>query len=797
MGMAKKFEYQQVEKKLGERWQAMGIYRFDQHSDKEIYSIDTPPPTVSGHLHMGHVYSYAHADFMARFQRMLGKEVFYPMGFDDNGLPTELLVERQLKRRAEDMTAEEFRTHCISVGAQAADEYRSLWRALALSVDPDQTYRTIGADAQRIAQWSFVDLYNTGRIYRREAPITWCPHCQTAIAQAELEELQRPSVLHELTFAREGENVLSIATSRPELLLACAAVFVHPQDRRYAALVGREVAVPLSDRKVPVIADEAADPDLGTGAVMCCTFGDATDVHWWRQYDLPLYKIIERDGRMGALAGDYAGLQVAEARKCIAEDLQARGLVGGMWPTEQIVRVHERCMAPVEFVVAPQWFIRILDAKEELRTAGSAIDWHPPHMENKYQQWLENLAWDWCISRQRPFGVPFPVWHCDTCGAVRLAAEEELPVDPRGDALSESCECGGTWLGDGDVMDTWATSSLTPQIAYGAEAAPMSVRPLAHEIIRTWAFYSIVKAHYHWGRLPWRALMVSGWGLAQKGQGKISKSKGNAALQPAEALATYSADAMRYWAASTALGKDAYISEDKIRAGAKWQTKFWNAARFAERFLDGYAPPVEPPPLSPADAWILDGLQRLIVDVTRYMTHYDYAAAKSAIEVFFWRDLVDNYLEMVKKRLYAGTESGGRYTLYTVLLAVTKMLAPFMPYVAEEVYLALFAAGDDCDSVHRSAWPEPMAEWIDERAKIQGERLCAVAHAVRRYKSEAGLSLGSELARLQVENGDVLTGAEDDLASITRAREVVCVSVLHEDLEHIMAEGGLVLGIDR
>lgn len=797
MGLAKKYNYREVEEKLSAYWQRLGIYRFDADSGKEVYSIDTPPPTVSGNLHMGHVYSYSHADFMARFQRMSGKEVFYPMGFDDNGLPTELLVERQLQQRAEDMGVEEFRRRCMEMGASAADAYRSLWQALGLSVDWRHSYRTIGRKAQRVAQWSFIDLYRKGRIYRQQAPVIWCPRCQTAIAQAELEDVQRPSVFYQLEFGSKGEQSLAIATTRPELLPACVAIFVHPQDTRYASIVGREITVPLSGRKVPILADAAADPDLGTGAVMCCTFGDATDVHWWRQHDLPLYKIVGRDGRMTEQAGDYMGLRAAQARERIVADLRGRGLVQDTQSTQQVVRVHERCAAPVEYVVAPQWFVRILDAKEELRQAGAAIKWHPPHMQTKYQQWLDNLKWDWCISRQRPFGVPFPVWHCDGCAAVRLAAEDELPVDPRGLGLDEYCTCGGTWCGDSDVMDTWATSSLTPQLAYGAAGTAMSVRPLAHEIIRTWAFYSVVKAHYHWGRPPWGALMVSGWGLAEQGQGKISKSKGSTALKPDEALATYPADALRYWAASTALGKDAYISEGKMRAGAKWQAKLWNAARFAERFLADYRPPAIVPELSLADAWILDRMQRLITDATRRLAGYDYAAAKSLIEVFFWRDFVDYYLEMAKKRLYAAEGAGAPYALYAVLLGVIKMLAPYMPFVTEEIYLALFAASDGYESVHRAAWPTPLAELANAQAGHAGETLCAVARAVRGYKSEAGLSLGCELARLEVVAGVSLRGGEEDLASITRAREVIYVQGLSADIEQIIGCDGLLFGIRR
>ncbi len=782
--MDKKPDFKRIEAQQQEIWHGEGTYAF-RPEGKEVFSIDTPPPTVSGKLHMGHVYSYCHADFLARFWRMNGRAVFYPMGYDDNGLPTEHLVERELGQRAEDIGVEAFRRRCLEVGEKSSGEYEELWRRLGLSIDWSLSYRTIGARAQKLAQWSFLDLYEKGYIYRREAPVLWCTQCQTAIAQAELDERQRASDFCELVFVDAAGEKLLVATTRPELLPACAAIFVHPDDERYRPWIGRAVEVPLMGRTVSVWADAAAEPDKGTGAVMCCTFGDAADVSWWRARDLPLVTAIGRDGRMSAAAGAYAGLQLAAARDQIAIDLERAGLLIKKWKTQQIIRVHDRCETPVEYMQTPQFFVRLLDCKDELLQAGERIEWKPAHMFNKYRQWLENLSWDWCISRQRSFGVPFPVWHCTACGQIELAKIDELPVDPRIDAERRRCDCGGSLRAETDVMDTWATSSLSPQLAarwgendsMANEILPtMSMRPLAHEIIRTWAFYSIVKAQYHWGQVPWQTLVVSGWGLAPENSGKISKSKGGGPAAPAAFIERYSADALRYWAAGTGLGKDAIISSERMAAAQKMLIKLWNTARFAQRFFAGYALPPTPPPLSPADAWILARLQRLIKEVSRRWRAADYATARSLVEVFFWTELADNYLEMAKKRLYEGEVGGAHYALYCALRDVLKMLMPFIPHMAEELYRILFA-GDE-SPLHAAGWPTIAPALVSVAAEERGRLLCALLSAVRRYKTESGLALGSELARIQIVDGGRLVGAEADIASSTRAQKIEWVAAL-------------------
>lgn len=814
MALAKRYHPETAEPRLQAFWEEAGVYHFSPEAEGPVYSIDTPPPTVSGHLHLGHVYSYSHTDFMARFWRMNGYNVFYPMGYDDNGLPTERLVERKLGITAPEVGRQAFIEKCLAVSEAAEQEYEALWRRLGLSIDWRYTYRTIDETTRRLSQWSFIDLYRRGLAYRRQAPTIWCPECRTAIAQAELDDLDRDSEFFTLAFRLDaaGGQSLPIATTRPELLPACVAVFVHPADERYRNLAGRQVTVPLFGQSVPLLVDPGADPQKGTGAVMCCTFGDVADVQWWYTHRLPLVEAIGRDGHLTGVGGEFAGLPVAEARRQIVAALAARDLLLERQPVRQSVRVHERCDTPVEYIVTRQWFVRVLDAKPELLAAGAQVTWHPAHMEARYREWVENLGWDWCISRQRYFGVTFPVWYCDECGAVVVADEDQLPVDPTRREPAGPCACGSTrFTPEEDVMDTWATSSLTPQIVgrwltdgrLYERVFPMSLRPQAHEIIRTWAFYTIVKSHYHFGVLPWRAVAISGWGLAPEGAKKISKSRGGGPVAPLEMIERYSADAVRYWAASTGFGRDAVISEERIEAGAKLVTKLWNVARFGQRFLAGYDPPAEPPPLSPADRWILSRAQRLIQRTTELFRSYDYATAKSELESFFWRDLADNYLEMSKQRLYeAGNElhPGARFTLFHLLLTVLKLFAPFLPYVTEEIYQGLFAPGDGGASIHRSTWPAVDAALIDDEAEALGAVLLALATAVRRYKSDHRLALGASVQRLQVATGDPalaqrLAAAQADILSITRADRLEVRERLDPGLEVVPAEGDFALAL--
>jgi len=794
MPLPKHYDPKTAEPRLQKLWQEKGIHAFSKDLESPVYSIDTPPATVSGKLHLGHVYSYCQPDFIARFRRMRGENVFYPMGYDDNGLPTERLVEKQLGVTAAELGRTAFIAQCLRVSEEAEKEYRALWEQLGISIDWRYTYRTIDRESRRTAQWSFLDLHRKDFVYRKEAPVIFCPECRTTIAQAELDELERPSMFYTLAFRLENGDSLPIATTRPELLPACVAVFVHPEDARFRFLVGGKVRTPFFGQEVPVIADPAVARDKGTGVVMCCTFGDAMDVDWWRDHHLPLRRVIGPDGRMTEQAGVLAGLSIPQARKRMVVLLAENDLLSGEKPIGQTVRIHERCDTPVEILVASQWFIRVLDFRKELLDAAQAITWHPAHMRSRYQEWVENLRWDWCISRQRAFGVPFPLWHCRDCGEVALAAEDKLPLDPAETLPSQLCSCGSeSFRPEADVMDTWATSALTPQIAgrflsepdLCSRVVPMSLRPQAHDIIRTWAFYTIAKSFLHFGKLPWKEIAISGWGLAPEGTGKISKSRGGGPAAPDQMIEKHSADALRYWASSVGFGKDSIINEEKIQAGRQLATKLWNVARFAEPFLADYRPEGSQPRLLPADRWILSGLQRVIRRATDNLNKYEYAAARAETEDFFWNDLAGNYLEMVKKRLYEKTGErfeAARYALSCCLLTLVKLFAPFIPHVTEEIYQSLFA-GRETESIHRQSWPSANPTFEnDAAAEAAGRALVEIATAVRRYKSENNLPLGSPVGLLRLSTGEshlrrILEESLVDIISVTRAEKVEIAQV--------------------
>lgn len=812
MTLPKNYDAKQSEPCLEAKWRDMHLYAFDPDGANDIFSIDTPPPTVSGYLHLGHAYSYSHTDMLARFWRMQGKRVFYPMGFDDNGLPTERFVAKRFGIRPEGMPREEFIQHCLSIGEEMEAEYKKLWQRLGLSIDWDYTYRTIDADSIKISQWSFIDLYKKGKVYQKEAPAIWCSECGASFAQADLNDLERESEYIYLPFEMENGTNVEIATTRPEFLAACVAVFVHPADSRFSEYAGQRARVPLYGQEVPILTDPGVELEKGSGAVMCCTFGDSVDVTWWNEFHLDRVDLIQQDGRMTNKAGVLAGLTIPKAREKIKEILGQKGLILKRQPVQQIIRVHERCDTPVEYLMVKQWFIRLLESKNELIALGDQLRWFPAHMKNRYQSWVENLNWDWCITRQRQFGVPFPLWHCEACGNVILAEDAQLPVDPMAQSPGKACErCGSrNFRPETDMLDTWATSSMSPQIVgkwftdtgLYQQVFPFTMRPQAHDIIRTWAFYTIVKSYFHFGRLPWQDVVISGWGIAGEGMGKISKSRGGGPVAPLEMVERYSADAVRYWAASTSPGKDAVISEEKIQGGMRLATKLWNVARFAERFFVEETNQAVPE-LTSADRWILARLEQIKLATTKSFLEYDYASAKSTVESFFWHELADNYLEMCKLRLYGGDpirQSGAVFTLRKILETLLKLLAPVMPYITDEIYQALFRDGKDYHSIHQSSWPQPDASFQDENAEKLGMDLITITSTVRRFKSQRNLPMGSELMRLQLATVDqsrltFLKNSLDDLNSITRANLIEFVDEINPEMETIELDGNLSVGI--
>ncbi len=757
----KRYDPAEQEPKIQEFWRENDVYAFTREENQPVFSIDTPPPTLSGKMHLGHAFSYTQGDFIARYRRMRGDAVLYPFGTDDNGLPTERLIEKQHGVRLQEMGREEFIKLVNKSVKEQQPKFMADWEQLGIAADFKNAYSTMSNDSVKTSQKSFIDLYNKGLVKREDSPVSWCPQCRTAIAQAEFESVDTPGFMNTIVFETQEGVEFEVMTTRPELIPACVAVAAHPEDERYQDLEGHDIIVPLSEHfdgphTVNLVFDESVDREKGTGLMMVCTFGDKEDVEKWRRHELASKFIIQEDGTL-ANAGLYSGLTVKQAREAILADLKKADLLLDQEPVTRAVNTHERCGTPLEFVHTTQWFVNVLDFKEDLLAAGKEVNWYPEFMRKRFDHWVENLGWDWCISRQRPYGVPFPVWY-DENGEVVVASEDELPVDPSSDAPAGHAKDSLT--PELDVMDTWATSSLTPQIVTGwasdsdsfAQYFPMSLRLQAHDIIRTWAFYTIVKSLHHHDSVPWKDVVVSGHALDPKGR-KMSKSKGNA-VSPQEVTQKYGADAIRFWAAGTKLGEDLPFQEKDLVTAKKMITKLWNAARFANMHLEDYQG-AAPDELELSDKWLLEKFSRVLSQATESFDAYEYSKTKLVVEDFFWNDFCDNYLELAKNRLYNPDERGedarlsAQYTLYTVLLGQLKLLAPIMPHISEKLYQLYFRESEGVLSLHNTAWPVVDAS-VDEQVFAAGELLNDFLAQARKFKSDRQLSMRAELSHAEL-----------------------------------------------
>ncbi|MFA5860477.1 MAG: valine--tRNA ligase [Candidatus Thermoplasmatota archaeon] len=819
---------QAMEEKWLAFWEEQGIYRFDAASSKPVFSIDTPPPTVSGRMHIGHAYSYNQMDFTARYKRMRGYSLFYPFGFDDNGLPTERFTERAVGKKLSDVGRQEFIRLCLQETKKGEEAMERSWRRIGTSCDWSLVYRTIDKPVIRISQESFIEMFGMGRVYRAERPTIWCPECQTAIAQVETEDRLLPSTFNDISFDLVGavhsaheklilrtmvpgpeanskprevvtyqqgaEGRIVISTTRPELIPACVAIFVHPDDERTRHLVGQQVRVPVGvGNIVPVLTSDTVDKETGTGVVMNCTFGDQMDIDWWQANSLPLRVVIAPNGKMTDGAGKYVGQSVTHARENILADLNREGRLLSQKHFEHSVNVHERCGTPIEFLVTKQWFVKYLDLRDAFLARGEKVAWHPPYMKVRYDNWVKGLKWDWCISRQRYFGVPFPLWYCEACGEPKLARLEDLPVDPTVDKPHGKCaKCeNAVFRGEADVMDTWATSSLTPQIAILAASErmgvrnarladintdsklskllPFSVRPQAHEIISFWAFNTIVKAHLHHDKTPWMDAQISGFVKLGKGK-KMSKSKGDI-VEPLDVIRDYSGDALRYWSATGAnLGEDIIWNPKELTRAQRLATKLRNIQGLIARGVGGARPEAVPAErLALMDRWILAEFALLVESATRDWDDYDYTKAVKDTEHFAWNMLADHYLEAAKQRLYAG-DAGARYTAYTVGLGVIKLLAPVLCFSTEDMFQEHYAKHEGEKSIHTSAWPHVGA--VDKTALEQGAIVRNVIAAVRNWKSQGKLALNQQMPALEVVASpaarEALEAGQADIVSTTK-----------------------------
>ncbi len=759
MELPKSYIPKESEQKWLEFWEKENIYAFDPESKAEIYSIDTPPPTVSGKMHLGHSFSYSQQDFVARFQRMLGKNVFYPFGTDDNGLATERMIEKMKNVKGQFMKRKEFIDLCLKTLEEIRPDFVFDWKRIGISADFNIFYTTINDHCRRISQRSFLDLFKMGRIYRKKAPIMFCPNCQTAIAQVELKDAERESSLAYIKADVEGtKEHLVFATTRPELIYACVGISVHPDDKRYKHLIGKKVRIPLINRSVELIPDEMTEMEYGSGVVYYCTYGGVDCIEWMQRHpQVKPIDIMGMDGRYNELSGKYKGMKSDEARKAAVEDLQKIGAIVKTEKIRHIVNTHERCDTDIEFIATPQWYIKYLELKDDFIEYGRKIIWHPEHMRSRYENWIKGLKWDWNISRQRHFGVPIPIWYCRRCNEFLIADEKQLPIDPLADKPLHKCKCGSNdFEGEKDVLDTWATSSLTPDIAielFGKDLQnklyPMSLRPQAHDIITFWLFNTLVKGYFHHKKIPWNNVMISGWALDPHGK-KMSKSKGNA-VDPREMISKYSADALRFWAAGSKLGDDMPFQEKDLVTGNKFITKIWNASKFAFLHLSDYNGE-KPSKLETVDKWILSKLSKVVKVSTENFMNYEYSHTKLETETFFWHTFCDNYLELVKDRLYNADKRGNeaklsaQYGLYQSLLAIIKLMAPIMPFITEELYQSYFMKHEKAKSVHLTKWPS--IDLIEEHAEHVGDFVVEVIEFVRKKKSEKQLSLKAPVKKL-------------------------------------------------
>ena len=836
-----------LEAKWNARWEAEHTYRFDRERPrKDVYSIDTPPPTVSGSLHIGHVFSYTHTDVIARFKRMRGKAVFYPMGWDDNGLPTERRVQNYYGvrcdpslaydpgfqppekpgKRAVSVSRPNFVELCHRLTAEDEKAFEHLWRHLGLSVDWSMTYATIDQRAQRASQTAFLRMLARGAAYQLEAPTLWDVDFRTAVAQAELEDREQPGAYHRIRFERTGASAapdaggyVEIETTRPELLAACVALVAHPDDERYQPLFGAEVTTPLFGVSVPVRAHALADPAKGSGIAMICTFGDITDVTWWRELALPVRAVIMPNGVLRPVSWGTQGwesrdparaqraydqlaeLSASKARARTVELLRESGdLLGEPRPITHQVKFFEKGDRPLEIVTSRQWFIKTVDYRDALITRGSQLQWHPEYMRHRYENWVDGLTGDWCISRQRFFGVPFPLWYAMRAdGSVDyhhplVPDESRLPVDPSTDVpagykAEQRGEPNG-FAADPDVMDTWATSSVTPQIAGGwledpdlfGRVFPMDLRPQAHDIIRTWLFTTVLRAHVEHDELPWRNAAISGF-VTDPHRKKMSKSKGNV-VTPMGLLESHGSDAVRYWSASIRSGSNTTLdatNANQMKVGRRLAIKVLNAARFALMQATPRGPITEP-----LDRGMLSSLSLLVEESTEHLEAYDYARVLERTERFFW-SFCDDYLELVKARRYGDfTPEGAASANSAMLVALSTMLrlfAPYLPFVTEEVW-SWWRPG----SIHQAAWPTsdevvgPIGGADSATVTVFLQTQLALAD-IRRIKAAAKRPVKAVIERAVLPVAlETLSPAARDLNAAAHIRELVFADVAEPEI---------------
>jgi valyl-tRNA synthetase len=782
--LPRKIDFLKMEQKWQGLWEERGTYAYDWEDDtRPRYSIDTPPPYPSGNFHMGNVLNWTYFDIRARYKRMRGYNVHFPQGWDCHGLPTEVAVEKAHGIRRSEVPPDEFRKLCETWIDQYIVIMKEAVIRLGCSIDWSTEYRTMEPDYVRKVQQSFLILLEKDLIYKGEHPINWCPRCETAIADAEVERESKAGKFYTIVFSVDGEELL-IATTRPEYISACVAIGVHPDDERFNHLIGKTAVTPLFDLSVPIIANDEVDPSFGTGTMMICTYGDKADVVAVARYKLPVIKLIDGKGWMIETAGKYEGMGIEEAREAIVMDLDAAGLLRKTESQQQEIGVCWRCDTPIEIIATDQWFMRTMSLTDDVVRNAKEIAWFPDWMRYRLINWATGLDWDWVISRQRIFATPIPVWYCSRCGKIRTAKIGELPVDPRVMSLEDTCECGGSeWTPETDVLDTWFDSSLTCAIHAGwpdredwRNLFPASIHPSGQDIIRTWAYYLMVRHIALFGETAYNSVLINGMVLGSDSRA-MSKSKGNFVATP-EVFGKYGSDASRQWAAAGgSTGTDIPFRWADVEYGWRFMRKLWNACRFASMRLEDYDQG-DDPDLGLLDRWILSRLERVVKQATDEFEVCNFMNAFDASRNFIWHVFCDHYLEAAKNRLYGEGEDkkGAQWTLNHAVRRMLQLLAPVMPHLTEEIYSVMYSE-DEAGSIHLSSWPEFDESFVDETVERQGDLIIAVIRDIRREKNRLGVSLNTPIVDLRIyaakeEASEAITLGLDDISTTIKAEEI-------------------------
>ena len=841
LNFEKNYNHLEVEKRIVSNWEDNKIYYGINLDNKKLFSIDTPPPTASGYLHIGHVFSYSHQDIIARFKRMNGFEIFYPMGWDDNGLPTERRVQDYFNVRCDPdeksveniqefvekidkksnpvkVSRKNFIELCHIVTTEDEKVFKDLFMKIGLSVDWDQEYATIQDIPREIAQRSFIDLYKKGNVYNVQSPSLWDPEFQTAVAQAEIEDREVPGAYHDIEFETSDGSSFVISTTRPELLAACVGIATHPDDKRFKNLIGKTAITPLFEVEVPIFSSELVDKDKGTGILMVCTFGDNVDVQWWKEEKLETRIIVNKFGRLKEVdfnsqnfkskkpkkANDFykmiEGKNLKQAKKIIVEMLSEplnfnnkAALVSQPREIMHSVRFYERSKTPLEILSTRQWFVKLLDKKKMLLEKSNKIEWHPSFMSKRFENWTENLNMDWCISRQRFFGVPFPIWYKlnenlqPDYDNPLFPDESELPVDPSEDTPKEFNENQrgkpNGFVGEKDVFDTWFTSSMTPQIGgkwgtgedFFDKILPYDIRPQSHEIIRTWAFYTVVKSALHHNEIPWKNVIISGWVL-DPDRKKMSKSKGNVVV-PNDLIEQYGADAVRYWSANARLGADTANDEQVFKVGKKLVVKIFNASKFVLNNFHKIDVLDKSNIKNPLDKSLVSIFNNYLEKITESLNKYQFAEALNLTEDFFWNYFTDNYIELVKNRRLNGSSVdslSASTTLILILENVLKLFAPFVPMITDEIWLTMYP---DKKSIHLQKWPQKIDVDLNNISSHEFEVAKESIASIRKEKTSNEIGLGKEVEKITItvnkEKIEALNQVLGDVQDAARANNLV------------------------